>query len=220
MYPFTDIVSLGYRCRTARRLRDHFGFETAYPFDWWISPLKALVRVLEEWDPDRLFDVEELRETRDANGIGEIKHVRYGVKFLHDFPRRDGYIVEEWREHLPEVKSRTAHLMARFDALDSPDRRILFCREYCKGEDSELHYRLMRKALRRRLPLARRGFILVSPAGFAPPGWGPVVIDDPLNDPWSGDPKLWDPALAALGYAHTPVEEAAAEPGGGLRRRA
>ena len=67
MEGFTHIVSLGYRCRTTQRLREHYGFKTAFPFDWWITPLQSAVRVLRDWDLQRLYDPAKLREAALAH---------------------------------------------------------------------------------------------------------------------------------------------------------
>ena len=37
------------------------------------------------------------------------------------------------------------------------------------------------------------------------PGWRSLKIDDPADPPWSGDPGIWDPALASLGVRLRPV---------------
>ncbi|MEI9965528.1 MAG: hypothetical protein WDM92_13485 [Caulobacteraceae bacterium] len=71
MTSFTDVVSLGYRCRTTRRIRDHFGVEAAYPFDWWITSAKGAMRFLRTWDVDDLFDPACIAETR-AGGASPI----------------------------------------------------------------------------------------------------------------------------------------------------
>ena len=204
---FTDVVSLGHRCRMTRRMRDFFGFETAYPFDWWLTPAKSLLRFLEEWDLDRLFDPDELEEIGANGAVQLVRNRRYGIKFQHDFGVVDSTIPSDWRDRIPDAKSRTAYLMARFERLNDPRRRILFCREYTDSDGGgELVYRAIRKAMARRLPLARRNFVLVSDNGFAPDGWTPLLVDDRIEKPWTGDAALWDAAFASLGHAFRPLD--------------
>lgn len=204
---FTDIVPLGHRCRMTRRLRDHFGFETAFPFDWWLTPAKSVLRFLEEWDVGKLFDPDELEEVGANGAIQLIRNRRYGIKLQHDFGVVDSAIPPDWRDRIPQAKARTAYLMARFEGLNDPRRRILFCREYTETDGGgEIVYKAIRKAMAKRLPLAKRNFVLVSGTGFAPYGWVPLVIDDPSERPWTGDPTRWDPALASLGWTFRPLD--------------
>ncbi|MEI9965527.1 MAG: hypothetical protein WDM92_13480 [Caulobacteraceae bacterium] len=113
----------------------------------------------------------------------------------------------DWREHLDQAKSKTAHLMRKLDRLNSPERSVLFYREAPAAErfDPAL-YQELAAAAAARVPLARTSFLLISPKGLAAPGWTSLRIDDPRAEPWSGDPAVWDPALASLGYTVRPPE--------------
>ncbi len=208
MSPITDVVSLGYNCRTTRRVRDYFGTEEAYPFDWWVSPMKGLIGVLLEWDVDRLYDPAVLAEVRSGEQIAYLRHGRYGIKFMHDFPSDQGRVRPNWREHLPEAKSRMTHLMAKFDALNSPDRKVLFYREVGPSDRAVLeHCKGLRRLVLAHTPLAQCNFLLISSTGIKAPRWTSLSINDPLEEPWSGDPEIWDSALASLGYTLSPEEK-------------
>ena len=202
MTGFSHIVSLGYRCRTTRRLRDHFGFETAFPFDWWITPVEGAVRFLKDWDLDRLYDERGLREVRRWGRIAYVEQPAYGIRLQHEFPTDEARerVLPGWRAHLDGARSRTAHLMRKFDQLDRPDRTVLFVRELMQGEErAPARLAELRHAVLERVPQARAEFVLISRSGVEAPGWRALKIDDPVRRPWSGTPAIWDAALATLG---------------------
>ena len=202
MTAFSHIVSLGYRCRTTRRLRDHFGFDTAFPFDWWITPLEGAVAFLRDWDLERLYDERTLREARRWGRVAYVEQPAYGIRLQHEFPMDEARerVLAGWRAHLDAARSRTAHLMRKFDQLDRPDRSVLFVRELAPGEErAPAAVQALRAAVLARVPRAAAQFVLVSRSGVEAPGWRALRIDDPARRPWSGTPAIWDAALATLG---------------------
>jgi hypothetical protein len=212
MEAFTDMVSLGSRCRGTRRFRDFYGTESAYPFDWWVTPMKGLMRALRDWDVEQLFDPAELSEVMVGEAIAYVHHDRYGLKFQHDFPTVEGRIRPDWRDHLEPARSRTRHLMDKFDALNRPGRRILFYREVSPTDaEPEGMARALKHEVRRRLPLPKCAFLLISRDGLKAQGWRSVTIDDPTEEPWTGDAAIWDAALAALDYRLQPASDADAD---------
>jgi hypothetical protein len=199
---FTHIVSLGYRCRTTQRLREHYGFKTAFPFDWWITPLQSAVRVLRDWDLQRLYDPAKLREARRWGRTIYVEHADYRIRLQHEFPMDDERrrVLPGWRAHVDAARTRTGHLMAKFDALDRKDRRVLFVRELRAGEEADATtLAQLREAALAHAPRAEARFLLISPSGAAAEGWTPLAIDDPRAEPWTGTPQIWDAALARLG---------------------
>ena len=199
---FSHIVSLGYRCRTTQRLREHFGFKTAFPFDWWITPLAGGARFLRDWDADRLYDPGQLREARRWGRTAFIEHTGYRLRLQHEFPMdlKREHVLAGWRSHIDEARSRTAHLMQKFDLLDRPDRKVLFVRELMAEEQADqTGIAALRQALLLRTPRAQTSFLLISPAGVEAPGWRALKVDDPVREPWTGTPALWDGPLASLG---------------------
>jgi hypothetical protein len=40
------VIGLGTNCEIAFNLRRCFGFERAYPFDWWFTPLNVVAPIL------------------------------------------------------------------------------------------------------------------------------------------------------------------------------
>jgi hypothetical protein len=200
---FSHIVSLGFRCRTTQRLREHFGFKTAFPFDWWITPLAGGAAVLRDWDLGRLYDPAELREARRWGRTIYIEHRGYGVRLQHEFPMdlRREHVLPGWREHIGEARARTAHLMAKFDLLDRPDRKVLFVRELTPDEQRDpAGIEALRQAALARTPRAESSFLLISPEGVKADGWISLKVSDPVRTPWTGTPALWDAALATLGF--------------------
>jgi hypothetical protein len=205
LHLFTDIVSLGHRCRTTRQLRNHFGTEAAYPFDWWISSMKGLSSLLADWNVDRLFHPDELAEFRVEGRIFFVRQRRYGLKLFHDFPMQAAVMQEDWRDHIDEAKSKTLHLMRKFDGLNQQGRRILFIREV-GGMDKrpEFWARALKTAVRAHVPNAKSSFVMISPNGLAIDGWTSLTIDDPVEEPWTGTDEIWRGALASLDYALAP----------------
>ena len=204
MTAFSHIVSLGYRCRTTQRLRDHFGFKTAFPFDWWITPLAGGVGFLRDWDAGRLYDLERLKPHRRWGRTLFIEHREYGLRLQHEFPMdlAREHVLPAWERHIAEARSRTTHLMRKFDQLDRPDRRVLFVRELMVEEQGDLAaIAALRQAVLDRASQAQAEFLLVSPSGAKAPGWRTLRIDDPLKEPWTGTPAIWDAALDQLGYS-------------------
>jgi hypothetical protein len=200
---FSHIVSLGYRCRTTQRLRDHFGCKTAFPFDWWITPLTAAAAVLRDWDAERLYDPRRLRAVHRWTRRAFIEQVDYRVRLQHEFPMDEAgvHVLRGWRDHIEEAKARTVHLMAKFDGLDRPDRKVLFVRELQASEETDLAgIAALRQAALDHTPRAQTSFLLISRTGAEAEGWRALKVDDPVTEPWSGTPEIWDAALGALDY--------------------
>ena len=198
---FTHVISLGYHCRTARRLRDHYGFNSSLPFDWWLTPLDGTVKFLEDWDIETLYDPRLLKERRLKGRLANIVNARYGIRLEHEFPRDEaGAVAAGWRDHIDQARARTAHLMDKFERMNRPNRRVLAVRELAPEEcgQDELQ-RALYKTICRRLRRARLRFLLISPTGVEAPGWIPLKIDD-RSAAWRGDPALWDQALDPLGF--------------------
>ncbi len=200
---FTDVVSLGYRCRTTCRLKQHYGVDRAFPFDWWVTPLKGARHFLQDWDVDTLYDPDALREIYDGDHLVYLEHERYGIKLRHEFPALAGTksVTPAWREWLHDARARTRHLMDRFERLNRIGRRVLFVRELEPGEERiKDRARPLGDLIRRRMPAAKTSFLLISPSGVDVAGWTSLKIDDPKRHPWEGDPQLWDAALSSLGF--------------------
>jgi len=212
----THAISLGYHCRTARRLRDHYGFNSSLPFDWWLTPLEGAVRFLHDWDVEILYDPRLLKERRVKGRLANIVNARYGIRLEHEFPRDETESVAAgWREHIDQAKARTAHLLDKFERMNRTNRRLLVVRELAPEEAGQAGLcRELFETVCGRMGRARLRFLLISPTGVEAPGWTALKIDDRTED-WQGDAALWDEALDRLGFTlvqppETPGEETSA----------
>ena len=157
-------------------------------------------KVIQTMDPDRVARMMKLNEDLHAAGAllaldglhplskGARVSYRGGKPVVTDGP-------------FAEARSRTTHLMRKFDQLDRSDRRVLFVRELMVEEQGDLPViAALRQAVLDRAPQAQAEFLLISPSGVEAPGWRTLRIDDPLKDPWTGTPAIWDAALDQLDY--------------------
>jgi tetratricopeptide (TPR) repeat protein len=80
------IFSLGPSCRNTWNLRNYFGIERAYPFDWWITPAKSMLRMIESGFHFHV-DLADLYIT-PTNEHNTVYNHKYNIMHHHDFPRR------------------------------------------------------------------------------------------------------------------------------------
>ena len=212
---YDHIVGLGYDCRIAYNLRRTFGFERAFPFDWWVTPLPALAAFLREPSIEHLYDPRRLQPFMAKGGIFAIRNVHYGIELHHEFPRgEDGLVTPDWADHIAPAKARTQFLWRRLLALPSGSR-ALFVRGCGAIERKTLatkeYDRLVgdvRMGLEAILPGADLELLLInSPVRVDAPGVLSLEIDDQNKDDWRGTPDVWTRALrgAGLAWAGRPV---------------
>lgn len=206
---YDEIIGLGYDCRLAFNLRRTFGDPRAFPFDWWVTPLPALIAFLNEPSVDALYDPKWLEEdARRGKGIYAIRNSRYDIELHHEFPRGpDGAVVADWRQHLDQARARTDYLLRRM--LDpTPGSRILFVR-YIKGQERrEIGERFqplaveIMQALRALCPHALPELLLVDPPqGVKAEGISSLWVNDPNKSDWQGTPELWTERLRSAGIS-------------------
>jgi hypothetical protein len=84
--PFDLAVSLGPNCRSTWNLRQHLGVAQSYPFDWWITPSRSMLRMIE---PGFRFELErtDLHVIAQADGGETVYNARHHLLHHHDFPR-------------------------------------------------------------------------------------------------------------------------------------
>ena len=208
---YDEIVSLGVGCRVTYNLRRTFGIRHAFPFDWWVTPLPALVAFLDDPSLDRLYDPQHLKPVWKDGERFAIRNVHYDIELHHEFPRRpDGFVGEDWLDHLDQPRARTAHVWNRFNALPATARKVLFVREFIKsdrtrppGQTTALTAAVM-AALERRLPGLDFGLLLIdSPEKVALPKVAHVKIGDRNTDDFRGTPDLWTERLLGTGFSRT-----------------
>ena len=125
------VVSLGYRCDVAYHIRAHFGVEAAMPFDWLVTPLASIPLMLEDGfrhmaDPEWL---EPIETTRRGRSLVCMTNRRYQVLMPHEFPvAADQSLAPDWRQHVPEVAAKWAHLSDRWRRTLDSGAAIVFVR--------------------------------------------------------------------------------------------
>jgi len=122
---FDRIISLGCNCELALNIRDYFGIERAYPFDWWITPFQALWKLLEGRFHD-LFNINNLEVSSD---LLTVRDKYYNLLYHHDFKKTedDKIIPDLIEQQLPLVKQKYDMLVHRF-FNDLQNKRVLFIR--------------------------------------------------------------------------------------------
>ncbi|MGG5808827.1 hypothetical protein [Falsiroseomonas sp. CW058] len=114
MPPHDLVFSLGPNCRNAWNTRSHFGVTRAYPFDWWITPAKAMLQML---DPGFAFHVlpgDLVVTPTVGDGENSVYNRRLNLLHHHDFPRRDRQVQEIRPDDIAALNDKYAALFARF----------------------------------------------------------------------------------------------------------
>jgi len=206
---YDHIVGLGHDCRLAYNLRRTFGFERAFPFDWWVTPLPALAAFLREPSIERLYDPRHLQPFMVEGGIFAIRNVRYDIELHHEFPRgEDALVKPDWAEHIAAAKARTQFLWRRFLTLPTGSD-LLFVRAAAPAERKTLgrgdYERLVEEVhlgLEDILPGVDFELLLIDrPSRSKAPGLLNLEINDPNKDDWRGTPQLWTERLLGAGVA-------------------
>ena len=210
---YDQIVSLGYDCRLAYNLRRAFGFTRAGPFDWWVTPLPALVAFLGDPAVERLYDPELLEPVMTPKGVWAIRNAHYDIELHHEFPRgEDGMVLPGWRDQIEGPRSRTAFLLDRLLTLTSGSR-LLFVRHTKRQEGRALGKAFegligqLREALDARFP-GYELLVIDPPYPIAAPDVQILRVGDVSKSPWFGEPELWSAALLGTGitWNGTPSE--------------
>lgn len=118
------IISLGTNCEITFHLRSVFGFERAYPFDWWITPLNAIAPILLS-----RFALDIESDNLEVVGGGRsIINRKYRLLHHHDFPRlpESELIDQSWPAAIGDCRSKFEALGKRFFEDVSGSQRIAF----------------------------------------------------------------------------------------------
>ncbi len=118
------VVSLGSNCEVTDSIRDYYGIDRAYPFDWWITPLDSVVRLLEARF-DGLLDPGQVSRTEDGHTV---VCRRFNIMHHHDFARSpDAKVAPNLGDQFPHAQQKFRHLTQRF-LRDCAAGRTLFLR--------------------------------------------------------------------------------------------
>lgn len=204
----THVVPLGVSCRVSYQVRAYFGGKTAYPFDWWGTPIDGLTRYLSDPDPDRVYDTAALDEVMVDGHVRTIFAPGFGFYLFHEFPRQDvglpmRVVAPDWRRHVAKLRARHARRLDRLLALDRPSNRILFVRDRLDingGSDGDEAAESVAKlwgALSNRWPRAEIELLVVNVACYRRiPQRGVRWVDfedvrGDSADGWKGDSTRW-----------------------------
>jgi Putative papain-like cysteine peptidase (DUF1796) len=190
----THIVSLGGNCRVTYNLRKTFDFDSAYPFDWWICPLKSATAFLSDPDLDALYDPALLEPVLQDGRVFTVVNTRYDIRLHHEFPRTAAGITPEFREHTRPAKERQTYLLDKFRKLNAPANSILFVRNFINWDNpttaADAHAFL--DVVRGIFDKAASGFLFINPPPAAAVEGVEVLnfVDYP-PEPWQGDQAVW-----------------------------
>lgn len=202
---FDHIISLGSFCQTAYQLRRLFGDRGAHVFDWWVTPSRALIDLLETGFSDLLLP-ENMRIVAEDAGEA-VMCSRYGLMHYHDFYNakvKDKYNPFLVRAGCQSILPKYEHLVRKFLSLEG---KVLFVRvggghvKYF-GHNSEIDenmYDRFTSALSRLNPNLEYHVLLMDVPIF---GERPNLTFDSVSTYgegagiWSGSDAAWDQMLA------------------------
>lgn len=129
--PATHIISLGGDCAVAQNIRRVFSTDIAYCFDWWLTPALGAARLLEDPSIDLIYDPALIEAYVNENGVPSVRNTTLDIQFFHEFRRaQDGaaVVLTNATADIAKARARTALLLERLLAADTPDHRIAFIR--------------------------------------------------------------------------------------------
>lgn len=132
---YDRVVSIGSNCEVTWNIRNCFGTDRAYPFDWWMTPLNSMLELLGNRF-DGLFESKNLQVPADRKTVVD---KRYNLMYHHDFARdADGLvIVDSVDQQLAGLKKKYEFLSTRFiNELDG--KKVLFVRNRCGNDPAYL----------------------------------------------------------------------------------
>lgn len=184
---YSKIISLGSDCQPAHYIRTLSKQTEAYPFDWLITPVEALTKLI-EYGPESMFydasKFEDLHEKRPNNA--SIKHKELGVVFFHDFPPQQALGA------FPQVQSKYRHLASRWhQALSGSKLNVLFIRHYASKDQAMA----IQQALRKQYQVLPFDILAVNEGADHAGDWGLTGIInkniEATDKDWHGDVAGW-----------------------------
>lgn len=207
---FAHVVPLGRRCRTTHNVHSFFGRKESFPYDWYILPLRAVIRSLNEGaDARAIYRPERMVPVREDGKIIHVRNKEYGLWHVHCFPHEAGghFITEDWQDHIDNAVSRFEHTARRLNSLKDQDRPVLFVREG-KTNDTERDALDLKAAIKGLIGSTPFHLLLISyPESEVPPGFENVIVEERRGFGWRGDEEAWAKALAGTGHRLSPSDQ-------------
>lgn len=127
------IVSLGAVCEVAYQVRRLTRSERAYPFDWWVTPLASVLKVLEAGAP-AVFEAANLMKVPDYGGVPALYSRLSGTVHRHEFPAGEDYLALGEAEMAERLIPKYEALQARL-VDDCAEGTTLFVRQCLPAHD-------------------------------------------------------------------------------------
>ncbi|HEY3799470.1 MAG TPA: hypothetical protein VGL58_14050 [Caulobacteraceae bacterium] len=193
------LMSIGADCQVSHQIRRVTGDETAYLFDWLITPVGSCGALLgddSDWFGSGNWEI-------TADGM-RVRDKGTGLEFQHEFPLIDvpGNLIDVAgvEGHLGEARAKYAHLKAKtLAALRSADDLVLIRREWwtdawrAAADAAAIleTYSPLNPGLR---------LVLVSEAVTADCIYERyVLLKLEPGEAWTGDDRSWDRVFALIG---------------------
>lgn len=221
---FDHIVSFGAHCRTAHQIRRRFPDSEAHLFDWWVTPTRALVELLEEGF-ENIFIPSKMKIVDEPTGPA-VMCGHYGTMHYHDFynakigGRYSPLLV---RNECSNNLSKASHLARRLLSLSG---KVLFIRldtgnvrhyDHNGDFDEALMQRFI-KAMDILLPDLDFTFLMLN-STVADPGDKRIVLETLEkygNTTWEGSDQGWDELFDRLEIRHNPPAKEESADGAGV----
>mgnify|MGYP004499926891 CR=1 FL=1 len=200
---FAHVVPLGRRCRTTHNLHQYFGIKESFPYDWYILPIKGVIRSLREGvDAGSIYDPAQMEPVRRDGKIIHVLNNAYGLWHVHCFPHEAGseFVREDWADHLDKPLKRFEHTARRLKGLRDKVGPVLFVREGRKSDKAE-DILALDDAIRAFIGTTPYRLLLINfDPSRVPEGYDNIVVDERPGLGWRGDGEAWSRALASTGY--------------------
>ena len=127
---YDDVISLGGNCEVAEHWRRFSGDQRAFPFDWWITPLPSVERILAGG-----FRNMCLTSNMKVINFGRtVMCTHYCIAHHHDFPRVEGpsalIDTNAMADACANAQQKYTALGRRFREACAPRRKVLFIRSW------------------------------------------------------------------------------------------
>ena len=211
VFDATHIVSLGGNCRVTYNIRKFFGFQSAYPFDWWITRLTAATAFLNEPSIELLYRPDLLAPLRKGKHIQSIVNTHYGMHLHHEFPRdRARHVVTDFAAFTAVPRARMTYVLEKMKQLNRPGNRLLLVRNYLP-EDRHMHEqvsRLIEAAANYFRAADDLRFLFINPPAEAKRDDRVMTLQfaDRRGGDWKGDVPQWQANLARVTVTYTPPQ--------------